>query len=139
MPIAVLSPAKSLIERPEAGLTLTEAPFERETHELLQVCSKLTKAQLKSLMGLSDALSALNHGRFQNFKKQDGLAAGYAFDGPAHQAWGVRSLDESSFAYAQDSIVTLSGLYGCLRPLDAIQPYRLEMGTKLTTRRGNSL
>ena len=139
MPIAVLSPAKSLIEKPESGLTLTEAPFDSKTNELLQVCSKLSRAQIKSLIDLSDALAALNHGRFQNFETQDVLAAGYAFDGPAHQAWGVRSLDGESFAYAQENILTLSGLYGCLRPLDAIQPYRLEMGTKLITPRGNSL
>jgi hypothetical protein len=139
MPIAVVSPAKSLLERPEADVPLTEPPFAAERAELLRVCAKLTKSQLKSLMGISDALAALNHGRFQTFAAQTALPAGYAFDGPAHQAWGLRSLDAASLAYAQETVVTLSGLYGCLRPRDAIQPHRLEMGTKLTTPRGASL
>jgi len=90
-------------------------------------------------MGTSSALAELNHERFQTFEQQPTLPAFYAFDGPAHRALDIKTLDESELDYAQHSVVTLSGLYGCLRPTDEMRPYRLEMGTKLGTGRGKSL
>ena len=141
MPLAVLSPAKSLIEGDEARspFALTKPPFGPDTAILLATCAGLSQRDLKGLMGISDALAALNHRRFQAFGVQAELAACWAFDGPAHRALDVKSLDAAGQAYAQAHIVTLSGLYGCLRPRDAIRPYRLEMGTKLTTPAAKSL
>ena len=139
MPIAVLSPAKTLIETPETAVELTEPPFAADRQELLEACSKLQRNDVKNLMSLSDSLAALNYDRFQSFESQPVLPAAWAFDGPAHKALNIRSLDPDGQAYADAAIVTLSGLYGCLRPRDAIRPYRLEMGTKLATGRGANL
>jgi len=90
-------------------------------------------------MSISDALASLNHSRFSDFEAQPEKAAGWAFDGPAHKALDISSLTPEQLKYSQETIFTLSGLYGYLRPLDALRPYRLEMGTKLKTDRGSSL
>ena len=90
-------------------------------------------------MSISDSLAKLNHSRFSDFNDQPEKAAGWAFDGPAHKALDVASLSTSELEYAQESVITLSGLYGFLRVRDALRPYRLEMGTKLETSRGSSL
>jgi len=139
MPLSVLSPAKTLDETVICDVKLTEAPLASERKKLLAVCSKLSQADLKKLMSLSDSLAKLNYTRFQKFDKQERKAACWAFDGPAHKALDIASLTAGQRKYAQNTIVTLSGLYGCLRPQDAIQPYRLEMGCKLQTDRGKTL
>jgi len=139
MPLAVLSPAKSLDETTKFNVKLTDPPLASDRKELLAVCTKLSKGDLKKLMSLSDALANLNFQRFQKFAAQERKAACWAFDGPAHKALDIASLSAGQQTYAQNTIVTLSGLYGCLRPQDAIQPYRLEMGSKLKTSRGKNL
>lgn len=91
------------------------------------------------LMSISDKIAALNHERFGNFESQAAKAAGWAFDGPAHKALDMDSLSEAQRKYAQEHIITLSGLYGYLRVYDSLRPYRLEMGTKLKTAAGSTL
>jgi cytoplasmic iron level regulating protein YaaA (DUF328/UPF0246 family) len=93
------------------------------------------------MMDLSDDLAKLNRERFQAFQpdSEEGLQAAFAFNGDVYAGLRARELDRKSLAWAQDHVRILSGLYGVLRPLDAIQPYRLEMGTRLKTRRGHSL
>lgn len=110
-----------------------------EHQQLLSACKVMTTAELKSMMKVSDKISKLNYDRFQNFEDQPLVPACWGYDGPAHQSFNIASLDSESQAYAQESIITLSALYGCLRPKDAIRPYRLEMGAKLTTSRGKNL
>lgn len=141
MPICLLSPAKSLDEKSDfSTIPRTEPPFlNTDTSDLLMACKALSQGNLKSLMSLSDNLAKLNHERFAGFEDQPEMPAAYAFDGPAHKALDVASLSPEELAYADSSIVTLSGLYGCLRPRDNIRSYRLEMGTKLGTSRGKSL
>jgi len=140
MPLAILSPAKSFMRIVKSfDFALSNPPFHKEQAELLGVCQGLTPKELQGLMGISSALAELNHERYQTFQEQPAYPAAYAFDGPAHRAFNIRTLDEPSRAYAEQSVVTLSGLYGCLRPTDALRPYRLEMGTKLSTKRGKSL
>lgn len=141
MPICLLSPAKSLDEKSDfSTIPRTEPPFlDTDTSELLMECKTLSQGNLKSLMSLSDNLAKLNHERFAGFEDQPEMPAAYAFDGPAHKALDVASLSPEELAYADSSIITLSGLYGCLRPRDNIRSYRLEMGTKLETSRGKSL
>lgn len=138
--LAILSPAKTLIETaPKRKLTLSKPLFLSKQQELMAVCKSLTKPQIKSLMGLSDPLTTLNYDRFQSFDDLPNLPACYSFNGPAHAALDIQSLDPKSHEYAENSIITLSGLYGILRPLDELRPYRLEMGTKLQTSKGKNL
>jgi hypothetical protein len=140
--LLLLSPAKSLnFDPPTARLALTQARLKDDIAVLDGYTRKLTVRKLKSLMGISDALAALNHERFQAFDPsvEDGLQAAIAFNGDVYSGLDARSLDAKAMNWAQDHIRILSGLYGVLRPLDALQPYRLEMGVRLKTKRGASL
>lgn len=140
--LIVLSPAKALdFTAPPVSAPLTTPELTAETAELAKVTRKLTAADLKRLMSLSDSLAKLNRERFQAFDpvSEEGLQAVFAFNGDVYAGLRARELDKKSLAWAQDHVRILSGLYGVLRPLDAIQPYRLEMGTRLKTRRGQNL
>jgi cytoplasmic iron level regulating protein YaaA (DUF328/UPF0246 family) len=138
----VLSPAKSLDFTPAPqGVGATTPAMAEDVAELAKVTRKLRKIDLKRLMSISDNLALLNHERFQAFdpESEDGLQAALAFNGDVYTGLQARSLDKGGMAYAQEHLRILSGLYGILRPLDVIQPYRLEMGIRLKTRRGSSL
>jgi cytoplasmic iron level regulating protein YaaA (DUF328/UPF0246 family) len=140
--LIVLSPAKALnFARPGEAVAISTPELADQMTELSKVTRKLTAPQLKRLMGLSDALARLNRERFQAFdsESEDGLQAAFAFNGDVYAGLQARTLDRKSLAWAQDHIRILSGLYGVLRPLDAIQPHRLEMGTRLKTGRGHTL
>jgi cytoplasmic iron level regulating protein YaaA (DUF328/UPF0246 family) len=140
--LIVLSPAKALdFTAPATSAPLTTPQLAEDTAELAKATRKLTAADLRRLMSLSDNLAKLNRERFQAFDPaaEDGLQAAFAFNGDVYAGLRARELDKKSLAWAQDHVRILSGLYGVLRPLDAIQPYRLEMGTRLKTKRGQSL
>jgi len=140
--LIVLSPAKALDFTPPAlNLPLTTPELKDDIAQLAKTTRRLTKADLKRLMSISDNLAALNRERFQAFDPacEDGLQAAIAFNGDVYTGLGARTLDKASLNWAQDHLRILSGLYGVLRPLDALQPYRLEMGSRLKTRRGSSL
>lgn len=140
--LLVLSPAKALDFTPvEARAPLTTPQMTRDIAELAKVTRRLTARDLKGLMSLSDNLASLNRERFQAFDPacDDGLQAAFAFNGDVYMGLQARTLDRAGLDWAQDHVRILSGLYGVLRPLDAIQPYRLEMGVRLKTRRGSSL
>jgi cytoplasmic iron level regulating protein YaaA (DUF328/UPF0246 family) len=138
----VLSPAKRLDFTPGPhGLPATRAQMAADTASLARTCRQLTTSDLKRLMHLSDALAKLNRDRFKAFDpaSDQGLQAALAFAGDVYIGLDARSFSAADFAFAQDRLRILSGLYGLLRPLDRIQPYRLEMGTAVHTRRGESL
>ena len=140
--LIVLSPAKALDftgAPAHAGLTTPE--LADQTAELAKTTRRLSVRDLKRLMALSDNLAKLNRERFQAFDpaSDDGLQAAFAFNGDVYLGLRARELDRKALGWAQDHLRILSGLYGVLRPLDAIQPYRLEMGARLKTRRGLSL
>lgn len=140
--LIVLSPAKALNFTPPPKPVLATTPaLGEDIAELSATTRKLTVRQLKSLMDLSDNLAQLNRERFQAFDPamEDGLQAAFAFNGDVYSGLKARELDKKGLAWAQDHLRILSGLYGLLRPLDAIQPYRLEMGTSLKTPRGKTL
>ena len=140
--LMVISPAKSLdFTPPDPHVPATAPVMAGDTAELAKVTRKLTKAHLRRLMDISDALALLNYERFQAFdpESEDGVQAAMAFDGDVYDGLQARTLDKAGLAFAQKRLRILSGLYGLLRPLDVIQPYRLEMGTRLKTRRGASL
>lgn len=140
--LIVLSPAKALnFDAPPLKAPVTAPELTGDTAELAKVAKKLRAADLKRLMSLSDDLAKLNRDRFQAFdpESEEGLQAAFAFNGDVYQGLRARTLDRKALAWAQDHVRILSGLYGLLRPLDAIQPYRLEMGARLKTKRGQSL
>ncbi|MES2833842.1 MAG: peroxide stress protein YaaA [Pseudomonadota bacterium] len=141
--LIVLSPAKRLdFSEPSEALPATQPRFIEDTASLSVTARRQTQADLRRLMGISADLAKLNQARFKAFdpKATDvGLQAALAFAGDVYQGLDARSLDGDAMGWAQDRLRILSGLYGLLRPLDRIQPYRLEMGTRLKTRRGSSL
>lgn len=138
----VLSPAKTLDftpAPPEVPATLPE--MRADTAKLAAVARKLTAADLKRLMDISDDLAELNRARFRRFRvrSEEGVQAAFAFAGDVYDGLTARDLDAQGLAWMQDHVRILSGLYGLLRPLDRIQPYRLEMGVRLASERGANL
>ena len=140
--LIVISPAKALnfAAGPESA-PLTLPRLADQTAELATVTRKLRAVDLKKMMSLSDSLAQLNRERFQAFdpESEEGLQAAFAFNGDVYAGLKARDLDKKGLSYAQKHLRILSGLYGLLRPLDAIQPYRLEMGVRIKTRRGGNL
>jgi cytoplasmic iron level regulating protein YaaA (DUF328/UPF0246 family) len=140
--LVVISPAKRL-DWDERDVAVTQPDFQGDAVKLAKTARNLTLGKLKDLMHLSDDLARLNRDRFQAFEAEpEGEVtrpAALAFAGDTYQGLEARSLNAEELGWAQDHLRILSGLYGLLRPLDAIQPYRLEMGSRLKTRRGNSL
>ena len=140
--LIVLSPSKALdFTAPPVSAPLTTPELAEHTRELSKTTKKLRSVDLKRLMDLSDDLAKLNRERFQAFDpdSEEGLQAAFAFNGDVYMGLKARELDKKALAFAQKHVRILSGLYGVLRPLDAIQPYRLEMGVRLKTKRGASL
>jgi len=139
--LLVLSPAKALNFESAPKAPLTTPQFKDDIAELAETTSRLRTSDLKRLMNLSDNLAELNRARFQAFDPEcdSGVQAAFAFNGDVYQGLDARTLDRRGLTYAQAHVRILSGLFGVLRPLDAIQPYRLEMGVALKTRRGPNL
>ncbi len=140
--LVVISPAKRL-DWAERDIAVTQPDFQDDAIRLSKTARNLTLGDLKKLMDLSDDLARLNRDRYRDFantpEPEDTRPAALAFAGDTYQGLEAASLDVDELAWAQDHLRILSGLYGVLRPLDAIQPYRLEMGSKLKTRRGKNL
>jgi uncharacterized protein len=138
--LAIVSPAKSLdYAGPLPPLRPSRPRFEAEAETLARAAAGLSKPKLAQLMHISDKLAALNVDRFRSFADAPERPALYAFAGDVYAGFEVRSLEEEAVLYAQDHLRILSGLYGLLRPLDAIRPYRLEMGTRWAPGRANDL
>lgn len=142
--LIVLSPAKTLdFETPAATRKHTQPLFIPQASRLIETLRRYSPSQLASLMGISDALAHLNSLRFANwssdFSSLNSKQAILAFDGDVYTGLAAPSLTVRQLDYAQKHIRILSGLYGLLRPLDLIQPYRLEMGTALPTEKSKNL
>ena len=146
--LAILSPAKSLdFDTPLAPLNVTHKStcpdFVPESQALIKTLRKYAPQDIASLMGLSDKLADLNHQRYAEwraeFKGPDARPAVLAFKGDVYLGLDGYTLNARDFSWAQKHVRILSGLHGLLRPLDNIRPYRLEMGTRLTTSRGSDL
>jgi cytoplasmic iron level regulating protein YaaA (DUF328/UPF0246 family) len=140
----LLSPAKSLdYESPVADLPHSPLLFREQTAELIEVLRQQSPQQIASLMHLSDALAALNVARYAAYSPRmtahNARQAVLAFDGDVYTGLQARALPAADLEWAQQHLRILSGLYGVLRPLDRIQPYRLEMGTALANARGSNL
>ena len=140
--LILLSPAKNMnFDTVGRDLPATEPALIDETRILSKTTRQLTITKIKSMMKINDDLARLNRDRFQAFDAdQPGeKQAAFAFNGEVYRGLEADSLSDADLDWAQDHLRILSGLYGALRPLDAIHPYRLEMGRKLHTRRGESL
>ena len=142
--LAILSPAKTLdYQTPLTVKKSTQPDFNAESSELVSTLRKFAPGQIGSLMKISDSLAELNHRRYAEWQadanEDNARAAIFAFKGDVYQGLDAQSFGARDLNFAQKHLRVLSGLHGLLRPLDLIQPYRLEMGTRLTTRRGSNL
>ena len=142
--LTLLSPAKSLdYESPLLIERSTQPRLKADAAALLDQLKEFSAQEIGALMSVSDKLATLNHERFQNFSpsftKQNSRQAILAFVGDVYQGMTLPDWSATDFATAQNNLRILSGLYGVLRPLDLMQPYRLEMGTALKTIRGKNL
>jgi len=141
--ITIISPAKTLdLSTPE--YTAATAPvFQKDIKELVGIMKKKSAKSIRELMGVSDNLAELNVARYKSFEKEftadNSKQALLAFKGDVYQQLNVEKYTEKEFDFAQEHVRILSGLYGILRPLDLIQPYRLEMGIKLENKKGKNL
>ncbi|QEF96420.1 hypothetical protein Mal15_04480 [Stieleria maiorica] len=142
--LIVLSPAKTLDYESEPKIASQTTPeWITESETLVGVLKKKTPKQIQALMGVSDKLAELNHQRYQDWQlpmpPEATRPAILAFKGDVYLGLQADRMTEKQLLFAQDRLRILSGLYGVLRPLDAMLPYRLEMGTALKTRRGKDL
>jgi cytoplasmic iron level regulating protein YaaA (DUF328/UPF0246 family) len=141
--IAVLSPAKSLDYQNEGFEAKASPTFTKRTSELISILKEKNIDDLMSLMHISEKLASENYDRYQKFSQRytakNSKAAISAFVGDVYVGFGASELSVNDIDYANDHIRILSGLYGILRPLDKMQPYRLEMGTKLANGAGRNL
>ncbi len=134
--IAVISPAKTLDYASELpSVTATAPRFAEEAATLAAAAARKSRKALGELMHISPALADLNARRFREFADQPERPAIFAFAGDVYTGLEARSLDPEALPFAQDHLRILSGLYGLLRPLDAIRPHRMEMGTRWAPRR----
>ena len=143
--LILVSPAKTLDY--ESGLDVKDfsvAPLLSDSELLIKELQQKNPDDLSSLMGLSEKLSLLNFDRNMNWRRptkpsDSARQAIFAFKGDVYQGLDASSLSKSEIKYANKNLCILSGLYGLLKPLDLMYPYRLEMGTKMKNKRGNNL
>lgn len=142
--LSLLSPAKSLdFESLPTSQVSSQPVFQQEALELIEQLRELAPQDLSQLMKISDKLASLNTARFQEwhlpFTNDNAKAAALAFTGDVYTGLDATSLDEAALTFGQEHLGILSGLYGLLKPMDLIQAYRLEMGTKFNNKRGKDL
>ena len=140
--LIILSPAKKLdYETPASIHTVTQGLFLPQAQALIDVLKKLSPQEIATLMHLSDSLSVLNYDRYQAWKLpfEKAKQAIFAFKGDVYEGLEAYKLSPADLEYAQQHLRILSGLYGVLRPFDLMLPYRLEMGTKISTSQGADL
>lgn len=142
--IVILSPSKTLDESPmQRSVKATQPEFLADTKALHTRLKRCTAQDLKALMDISDKLAQLNYERYQRFSprftERNAKPALFMFKGDVYDPMPVESYDAATLDYAQAHLRILSGFYGLLRPLDLMQPYRLEMGTRLANDRGKDL
>jgi cytoplasmic iron level regulating protein YaaA (DUF328/UPF0246 family) len=142
--LVVVSPAKNLdYQTPAVTQEFTQPELLKHSKELITRCRKLSPAKISSLMKISDKLAGLNADRYASwampFDQNNAKQAVLAFNGDVYTGLDAASFTKDDFAFAQQHMRILSGLYGLLKPLDLMQAYRLEMGTKLDTKKGTNL
>ena len=141
--LILISPAKTLDYSVPTLKNHTLPEFQTDAHSLVRIMKKKSSKEISSLMHISDSLATLNEKRYKTFEKEfnfdNSKQALLAFKGDVYTKIQVEEYIEEDFDFAQTHLRILSGLYGLLKPLDLIQPYRLEMGTKLENKKGKNL
>ena len=137
--LVVLSPAKKLNMSSSIDAIPTTPKFFKNASELASIANTLKLTELQNLMGISENLAKLNADRFASFGNQETRPAALAFAGDTYVGLNANTLEKNDMEWAQNHLRIISGLYGLLRPLDKIEPYRLEMGSKLNTPHGDNL
>lgn len=141
--LILISPAKTLDYSAPNYKEFTQPDFQQDIKSLIQVMKKKSAKEIGELMHVSDSLASLNRERFKTFQKEfnpeNSKQALLAFKGDVYMRMDVENYTSADFDFAQDHLRILSGLYGLLKPLDLIQPYRLEMGTQLENKKGKNL
>lgn len=142
--ITILSPAKTLAFEDDAPTNEATQPiFQKEVHELVHILQQYSEEELGKLMNVSSKLASLNYQRYQDFEsafnRKNSKQALFAFKGDVYEGLEAEQLNEEEIQFANKHLRILSGLYGILRPLDLIQPYRLEMSTALANGQGKDL
>ena len=142
--LSVISPAKTLdFETPSVTADFSQPAHLTQSRKLVRRLRELSSAEIGKLMNVSDELAELNHERFRRwktpFKPDNARQAIFAFKGDVYLGLDACTMNADDIAFAQDHLRILSGLYGLLRPLDLMQPYRLEMSTRLETDAGTNL
>ena len=137
--LVVISPAKKLNVNSSLDVIPTKPVFSQNASELASIANNLSITELRNLMGISESLAKLNADRFASFGNQKTMPAALAFAGDTYKGLNADTFNKDDIEWAQNHLRIISGLYGLLRPLDKIEPYRLEMGSKLKTPNGNSL
>lgn len=141
--LILISPAKTLDYSIPNYKEFTQPDFQQDVKSLIQVMKKKSAKEIAELMHVSDSLAALNEERFKTFQNdfnpENSKQALLAFKGDVYLRIDVDNYTPEDFAFAQSHLRILSGLYGLLKPLDLIQPYRLEMGTRLENKKGKNL
>ena len=137
--LVVLSPAKKLNMNSSIDVVPTIPKFSKNATELASIANNLKLTELQSLMGISENLAKLNADRFASFGNQVTSPAALSFAGDTYVGLNANTLKKNDLKWAQNHLRIISGLYGLLRPLDKIEPYRLEMGSKLNTPNGDTL
>ena len=137
----IISPAKKLSDKKLPLKDVSELQFSNEAKYLVKELKNYKVNDIKKLMGLSDNLAQLNYERYQQWDLNSDQvnAALYMFQGDVYQGLNAEYFTANEIDFAQENLRILSGLYGLLKPLDVIFPYRLEMGTKMKTKNGNNL
>lgn len=141
--LILISPAKTLDYSVPNFKEFTQPDFQQDVKSLIQVMKKKSAKEIGELMHVSDSLAALNEERFKTFQRdfnpENSKQALLAFKGDVYTRIDVENYTSEDFDFAQNHLRILSGLYGLLKPLDLIQPYRLEMGTRLENKKGKNL
>ena len=142
--IITLSPSKGQdFETPGLSKTYTKPADLKDSELLIKELRKIKSKKLQEMMAISENIARLNVERYKTFKTpftaKNAKQAIFAFKGDVYSGLALDEFTEDDYAYAQDHLRILSGLYGCLRPMDLIQPYRLEMKTRLKNDRGENL
>ena len=142
--LSLISPAKTLdYDSPLSLTSWTEPRFQKDTGELINTLKPMSKKRIAKLMNLSDKLATLNVERYRSYESkftpENSRPSIMAFKGDVYIGLEAQTMSKHDLNYAQKNLRILSGLYGLLRPLDMMQPYRLEMGTDLKNKRGKNL
>jgi len=138
--LTLISPAKRLVF-PSTPKPASNPVFSEATRELVTTCASLSEADLSKLMKISSKIASMNVDRFDELAKESAslYPASMMFDGEVYRGLDAPTMSAHALVWSQNHLAILSGLYGLLRPLDAVAPYRLEMGSRLRTKKGNTL